>query len=762
MKNILSILFSVALFGIAVAEAHDTLAWPDGRRVKIVQPNEQLDLSAYKSGVRGRVLDRRFDTNAAMFLANEIYLSGTEFFLRASIAGLPLANDPVFSFLTNVEAYWYSRYNLMSLSARSRAGIGIIHGPYVDLVASDSNRLNRFGRGRGEMNFSNKDVMLSKVIDSFLTRTGMPQKFENAVPLMLEFRSADPHLPAPVNLARDYTGRATYQNDYENLWWNQDAMDIHVDMGAVGQAMIKKVLWAKFFLRRNHRDDDFPGELFLGNNAEDGLRGAILTTEVVSTLLMAKMALFARTDRKPSLLPLLRRKAVLTGIDPRGYDSAAGLRYLPHILYPTLIYMGDLPVRHYDFSISDAGSNLWDQASWLAAAVEFFDYANPRKRDNWNNVFGFQAPYDGSIMPQRFSLLAQGMANVIFDNIVAMHRRGDMLVSRWTPKAAARREVTLQDLSMAINAFKLFAEYMDLEAARQARARKMIVAVADFLISVAANDHYAAAYDVISRKATGETTSTAQAFAVKSLIDAWHATDDSRYLEAAKRAMSALVATYWDSDSWIYRNRQDNARVEYTPIDVAALLAAEREMALVNDNPDALLRFKRFFVQAVDVSGMMQSESTFTGENLDKIRAGESDSDHDGIPFLGHGDGPHGVAPVFAARVGFESRATKPAGSDAVIALPRPKGGQALYAANCQICHGVGGAGNEGPRLIDNPFVQKTGLGAVMATIANGRTGVGMPSWKNSLSEAEIRALAEYLHSLRAPVAKAGSSGVGQ
>ncbi len=161
-----------AVLAFGAAQAFDHLAWPDGRKVRVVQPNEQVDLSSLRSGVRGEAVDRRFDTNAAMYLANELYLSGTEFFLEASKAGLPIAHDWQFSFLTNVEAYWYSRYNLLSATAHGRLGLGVIHGPYMDMRAQHSTELDRFGRVRGELAKSNKDVMLTEVVAAYLERSG--------------------------------------------------------------------------------------------------------------------------------------------------------------------------------------------------------------------------------------------------------------------------------------------------------------------------------------------------------------------------------------------------------------------------------------------------------------------------------------------------------------------------------------------------------------------------------------------------------------
>lgn len=200
---------------------------------------------------------------------------------------------------------------------------------------------------------------------------------------MLEFKSGDPHIIMPVDLKKSERGRAGYLDDFETLRWSHDRMDKTIDMGGVGQAMLKKVLWAEFFLRRNHRDDDFPAEVFLGNNAEDGFRGAVLTLSAVSAMLMTKAALFADPSQE---------KVRLTGVDPTAYRVADGLRYLPHEIHPTLVYTGDIPVRQFDFSVQDASSQLWDQAFWLWASTEFFNYANPRRPDNWDQVFGYQTP----------------------------------------------------------------------------------------------------------------------------------------------------------------------------------------------------------------------------------------------------------------------------------------------------------------------------------------------------------------------------------
>jgi len=732
------IALTIVLVGSNNVAAFDYLTWSDGRRVRIVQTNAQEDLSSLRSGITGHATDTRFLVNEAMYLANEMYLSSTEFFLRASEQKMPFAHDRQFSYLTNVEAYWYSRYNLSSMTTRGRAGIGVIHGPYLELRAQKATQNNVFGRQRGELAVSNKDVMLIDVVASYLARTGMPNKFDNAVPLMLEFKSADPHFVRPVDVDPDAAGRARYLSDFETLRWNHRRMDKAIDMGAVAQTLLKKVLWAKFFLRRNHVDDDFPGQVFLGNNAEDGLRGSMLTLEAVSTMLLAKAALFFDPNDES-----------LTGLDPTTYSASDRLLYWPHEIRPSLIYMSDIPVRHYDFEVKDASSHLWDQASWLWALTEFFDYANPRRQDNWNNVFGYQTPYDGSVMEQKYALLAQALANTVMTNLENMHLVDGVLVSRWTPESDRGHDVAIRDLALVITALANYVEKMDLDEHGHVRALELLRQQADFLLQVAAEDgSYFQGYSVSQGTAYGDRDMTSQAFAIRALLAAHRITLEPAYLKAAQDANKVWNHDFWDSEAFLYRNQPGVDRVVYTPVDVGAALGALREIILVNKDMQLLERFKRFFVQAVDASGLIQTEDVFTGEDIDEIRAGNLDSDGDGIPFLSGGDGKHGIDSVFAARVEFDLGEvhSSPAHSNIAKASANLTGEQ-IYVANCAVCHGANGVGNEGPELIDNPFVQLTGRAAVTSTVSVGRVSVGMPAWDGILTSQEIERVVDHIRS---------------
>ena len=501
-------------------------------------------------------------------------------------------------------------------------------------------------------------------------------------------------------------------------------------------------------MRRNHVDDDFPGQVFLGNNAEDGFRGSMLTLEAVSTMLLAKAALFFDPKAR-----------TLTGIDPTSYDPDAGVLYLPHEIRPSLIYMSDIPVRHYDFKVKDSTSDLWDQASWLWALTEFFDYANPRRQDNWNNVFGYQTPYDGTIMEQKYALLAQALAKTVLVNLESMHLVNGVLISRSAPHGDDH--IRIRDLSLAVVALAEYAGKMDLDQQAQARAIELVRQQADFLLKVAAEDgSYHQGYSVAAGESYGERDMTTQAFAIRALVAAFDLTRNPACLEAARKTSAVWNRDFWDPDAFVYRNRPGIDRVVYTPVDVGAALGALREMTLVDRDAELLQRFMQFFVQAVDASGMMQSEDVFTGEDIDEIRAGNLDSDGDGIPFLSGGAGKHGIDSVFAARVEFDLGERRGTPSHRTVHTPHTDlSGEQIYEANCAVCHGPRGVGNEGPKLVDNPFVQLTGRAAAMNTVSAGRISVGMPAWGRILTAGEIGRVVDYIRGRNESHLQATSAG---
>jgi mono/diheme cytochrome c family protein len=91
--------------------------------------------------------------------------------------------------------------------------------------------------------------------------------------------------------------------------------------------------------------------------------------------------------------------------------------------------------------------------------------------------------------------------------------------------------------------------------------------------------------------------------------------------------------------------------------------------------------------------------------------------------------------------------------------------GQKLFKPNCAICHGAKGEGN-GPSAASltpkprnfqkDPFKFGETYVQILTTIGNGIPNSAMPSWKESLGEADLKALAAYIKSIRMNLASKG------
>ena len=80
----------------------------------------------------------------------------------------------------------------------------------------------------------------------------------------------------------------------------------------------------------------------------------------------------------------------------------------------------------------------------------------------------------------------------------------------------------------------------------------------------------------------------------------------------------------------------------------------------------------------------------------------------------------------------------------------KSEAGAAIYEENCAACHGDEGKGlveMGAPNLADAIWLYGGNREAVIATITHSRAGV-MPAWSDRLTEAEIRQVAHYVHTL--------------
>jgi len=74
-----------------------------------------------------------------------------------------------------------------------------------------------------------------------------------------------------------------------------------------------------------------------------------------------------------------------------------------------------------------------------------------------------------------------------------------------------------------------------------------------------------------------------------------------------------------------------------------------------------------------------------------------------------------------------------------------PETGQAIFATRCASCHGVDGGGGYGPALAGVVAHRFPNPADQIAVVANGRGA--MPSFKDSLTSAQIAAVVEYTRS---------------
>jgi mono/diheme cytochrome c family protein len=102
------------------------------------------------------------------------------------------------------------------------------------------------------------------------------------------------------------------------------------------------------------------------------------------------------------------------------------------------------------------------------------------------------------------------------------------------------------------------------------------------------------------------------------------------------------------------------------------------------------------------------------------------------------------VVLLFANEPDDADRGTAPA---AGTGAPAEVDGAAVFAQSCAACHGRRGDGGAGPQLSDGRVVERfPDIDDQIAVITDGDGG--MPAFGDRLSEAEIRAVAEYERSL--------------
>jgi predicted CxxxxCH...CXXCH cytochrome family protein len=105
---------------------------------------------------------------------------------------------------------------------------------------------------------------------------------------------------------------------------------------------------------------------------------------------------------------------------------------------------------------------------------------------------------------------------------------------------------------------------------------------------------------------------------------------------------------------------------------------------------------------------------------------------------------PLGLAVIAAAAIGGKAATQTPSQASSVQALVA--NGQKVFEGTCsnQYCHGTGGAGAQGPRLVDHPVSPEI----VRSAIHDGRSGTPMLPFKDILEPPQLEAVIAYVLSI--------------
>lgn len=605
-----------------------------------------------------------FLTRDQMLLANEINESGEPF---AEALGYDLdlldpmvLNDPdSISYTLGIENYEYSRYLLGTVISRSGIGLHMMWAPVImQTAAMEPEEFDGMFTG-GTPNGFKEDDQLMKTIMHFgmLAKQMAPA---NPWPQFADFVSGDPHLPQAA--APDF------QMDFSTLRWDRDLMDKTLNPGAMGQSMMKQYLWAQDMLGGFHDSDDegvtpdgtnspdsldsphFDPEnnIFYGGNSLDGFIGQVLTAESINkTLFLVNSLAYDGTQ--------------LGMVDPATYDPSAGIKYFPHRIAVTESQVAEmLPPKASDLQVTDASSDLFDQLSYLWAALSFKNMMDPGNSSDETHL-AFHEVFDGDPFPASMSEtgtpgpfdLMMGTSKVIFMNLMAMHydMAGGTFVntsglSEGLPQPGD--EISTVNASYITMVLSLMVEEFAGTPLEQ-MALDALNAQSSFIISSLkdASGGYYNAYTLNSGPDISAKSVEAQAAAARGLYAAYSLTSNADYLDAANDAYQFLIENYYVADQMAFKTEQDNGLATYTPFNFAVITGGLREAALVGEHTEAAAIYTRFFKKVANV--MQLAEMDATGET-------GNDSDGDGIPYLP--EQADQLAPIFASEAQLNLQVT--------------------------------------------------------------------------------------------------------
>ena len=605
-----------------------------------------------------------FSTRDQMLLANEINESGEPF---AEALGYDLdLLDPMdlnspdsIAYTLGIENYEYSRYQLGTVISRSGIGLHMMWAPMImQMAAMEPADFDGTFTGGTPNGFKEDDELMKNIMHFAMLSNGMAPM--NPWPQFAEFESGDPHLPQPA--APDF------QMDFSSLRWDRDIMDKTLNLGAMGQTLMKQYLWAQDMLGTFHDSDeeevvpdgtnspdsvgsphfDPNNNIYYGGDNTDGFIGQVLTAEAINkTMFLINTLAYDGTT--------------LGSVDPATYDPANGILYFPHRIAVTESPVGTmLPPQATAFEVIDASSDLFDQISYLWGTVSFKNMMDPSNSSDeahlaFHEVFDgdpFPAPMSQTGMPGPFDLM-MGTSKVIFMNMMSMHfnmTNGTFVNTSGLSGGGPQPGNEISALNAGYTSMvlaKMAEEFAGTPL--EAMALDALNAQSSFLISSLKDPSGGYYNGYILDQGSDNTAKTAvsQAAAARGLYAAYALTGNSDYLDAANDAYNFLIENYYVSEEMAFKTEQGNELATYTPFNFAVIAGGLREAALVGEHSEAATIYTRFFKTVANV--MQLAEFDATGEE-------GNDSDGDGIPFLP--EQPDQLAPVFAAEAQLILQAT--------------------------------------------------------------------------------------------------------
>ena len=605
--------------------------------------------------------DIRYNTAEAMYLANEQWLLYS--------CELPSGQTDIGSDFNN-DSYWYSRYNLGNLLMRSGMGIHMVHNPLFKKHSVEDKKPD------GTPMFpTSKDFMQFK-IRQFCARTGFPCRLDpenmdnpkafppkGVFPIFLEFSSGSPRFQeSPV------------PDDFTTLRWDPSTFDKTINIGAVGQSLVKQVLWAEDFFAYHREGPN--GEVWFGNDKEygNGFRGSVLTAQAITKMFTLKSTLAYDPKTK-----------TLGGVDPMTYDPMKGLRYFPHAIGVDFMVMPGKPPAPTAWKILDDSSHLFDQASLLWGTSEFYYYSDPTVEDSFDVLFGDQGDRKthGTLFPLGPHTLSKGLSVVTFKNMMAMHFDKAYGSFHSVARPNGRRSGTISTVDAGIALVALANMHNRLHDAPPmllGMVKDAITAQAQFLREnmIDSDGGFYNSYRLGIGADRATRTLLSQSLGIRGLLAAYSVTKERSLKRTAEKAYGFMNKELWAAGPGVYRSEVGARTSTFNPMNVGATIGALRELALVTSGSQQeriVNHLDQFFAATHTQRTLQLAEIDPTGEpipSMDQMKAMKTrlmnlmktdperakamkkqmaDVDGDGIPKPGMAGGKFGFAPVPASEV---------------------------------------------------------------------------------------------------------------